>query len=84
MTMRWEDADWEGVVASWELADSGGKTRLTFVQSGFNQRKPPYGAWMGWLSGIAELRRFHELRDWRPLWLGFDAPGVPEGLMATQ
>jgi uncharacterized protein YndB with AHSA1/START domain len=84
MTMRWEDAEWAGVVASWELVDSDGKTRLTFVQSGFDQRKPPYGAWMGWLSGVAELRRFHELPDWRPLWLGFDAPGVPEGLMAIE
>jgi len=73
---------WEGCVAAWELADSDGKTRLTFVQSGFDEKKPPYDSWMGWLSGIAELRRFHELSDWRPVWLSFDAPGMPEGLMA--
>ncbi|MGH4019174.1 MAG: SRPBCC family protein [Pseudonocardiaceae bacterium] len=74
---------WEGIVAAWELEDSDGKTRLTFVQSGFDEMKPPYGAWMGWLSGVAELRRFHELSDWRPVSLAFTAPGMPEGIMAT-
>ncbi|MGH3931856.1 MAG: SRPBCC family protein [Pseudonocardiaceae bacterium] len=74
---------WEGTVAAWELTDSDGKTRLTFVQSGFDEKQPPYGAWMGWLSGIAELRRFHELSDWHPLWLGFEAPGIPEGILAN-
>ena len=56
-------------VATWELADAGGKTRLTFVQSGFDTANPPYAAWGGWLSGVAELRRYHEVAQWRPLWL---------------
>ncbi|GAA3134917.1 SRPBCC family protein [Streptosporangium carneum] len=62
--------DWaEGGVTTWELEESDGRTRLTFVQSGFDTGRPPYGAWMGWLSGVAELRRFHELDGWRPIWL---------------
>ena len=62
--------DWaETGVTTWELEESGGRTRLTFVQSGFDTGRPPYGAWMGWLSGLAELRRFHEMDDWHPIWL---------------
>lgn len=71
----------DGQVATWELADSDGKTRLTFVQSGFAEQNPPYDSWMGWLSGIAELRRFHELADWRPIWLEVAVDGIPAGLL---
>jgi uncharacterized protein YndB with AHSA1/START domain len=56
-------------VSTWELAESGGKTKLTFVQSGFDEQNPPYAAWAGTLSGFAELRRFHEVPDWQPIWL---------------
>jgi hypothetical protein len=56
-------------ISSWELEGSEGATRLTFVQSGFDTSRPPYAAWGGWLSGLAELRRFHEIPDWRPIWL---------------
>jgi uncharacterized protein YndB with AHSA1/START domain len=79
MTIAWPD----GMVVRWELADSGGKTKLTFVQSGFDRGNPPYGAWMGWLSGVAELRRFHELSDWRPIWLQADMPGMPDGMLPS-
>jgi uncharacterized protein YndB with AHSA1/START domain len=62
--------DWgPGGVVSWELAESEGRTRLTFVQSGFDTDHPPYSAWTGWLGGLSQLRRFHELPDWRPIWL---------------
>jgi uncharacterized protein YndB with AHSA1/START domain len=64
MTVDWGPT---GIV-TWELADSGGKTRLTFVQSGFDTGRPPYPAWTGWLGGLAELRRYHEIPDWRPIW----------------
>ncbi|MCP2637441.1 SRPBCC domain-containing protein [Microbacterium sp. HD4P20] len=56
-------------IATWTLEGSGGHTRLTIAQSGFDSNEPPYTSWMGVLSGIAELRRFHELTDWRPIWL---------------
>ncbi|MEU6787491.1 SRPBCC domain-containing protein [Nonomuraea angiospora] len=60
--------DWGGPgVATWELEGSGGQTRLTLVQSGFDTERPPYAAWGGILSGVAELRRYHEVPDWRPV-----------------
>lgn len=55
-------------VSTWELAESGGKTRLTFVMSGFDGN-PPYGAWLGWLSGVASLRRFNEQNNWQSIWV---------------
>ncbi|SEF87395.1 Uncharacterized conserved protein YndB, AHSA1/START domain [Thermomonospora echinospora] len=69
--------DWGAVgVTTWELAESGGKTRLTFVQSGFDEQNPPYPAWAGWLSGLAELRRYTELADWRPIWIPAEVPSA--------
>jgi len=73
-----------GMVATWELSDSDGRTRLTFVQSGFDEGNPPYGAWMGWLGGFAELRRFHELPDWHPMWLDVHVPGMPDGMLTIE
>ncbi|MFE9205576.1 SRPBCC family protein [Micromonospora sp. NPDC007230] len=61
-------------VSTWELAESGGKTKLTFVQSGFDESNPPYAAWSGSVSGLSELRRFHEVPDWQPIWLGEEQP----------
>jgi uncharacterized protein YndB with AHSA1/START domain len=73
------------IVSSWELEGSEGKTRLTFVQSGFDDtQRPPYGAWMGWLSGVAELRRFHEVPGWRSRWFGFEAPEMPDGMIMNE
>ncbi|WP_243773713.1 SRPBCC family protein [Actinomadura barringtoniae] len=74
--LSWGDGQ---MTASWELADSGGKTRLTFVQSGFGDTD--YGAWLGWMSGVAELRRFLELPNWRPIWVSVDIEGMPEGML---
>ncbi len=66
--------DWGSAgVMSWELEGSEGHTRLTFVSSGFDETRPPYAGWGGWLAGVAELRRFHELDDWRPILLA-EAP----------
>ncbi|MBL6275212.1 SRPBCC domain-containing protein [Micromonospora fiedleri] len=62
--------DWEAPgVTTWELAESDGKTRLTFVQSGFDEQNPPYAAWAGFVSGFAELRRYHEIPNWQPIWI---------------
>ncbi|MEU1684146.1 SRPBCC domain-containing protein [Micromonospora sp. NPDC005707] len=61
-------------VSTWELADSGGRTKLTFVQSGFDEGNPPYAAWTGTVAGLAELRRFHEMADWQPIWLAEEMP----------
>lgn len=71
--------DWGGSgVSTWELEGSDGRTRLTLVQSGFDDQQPPYAAWSGTVAGIAELRRFHELPDWRPIWLDWSYTGTSE------
>lgn len=72
-TLRFAD----GFTSSWELEGSEGKTRLTFVQSGFDPENPPYAGWAGWLAGVAALRRYHELPQWRSIWKLIEAPGVP-------
>jgi uncharacterized protein YndB with AHSA1/START domain len=72
-TLRFAD----GETTTWELDGSDGKTRLTVVQSGFDVDNPPYPGWVGWLAGVAELRRFHEVPHWRSIWRSVDAPGVP-------
>ncbi|TWP50190.1 SRPBCC domain-containing protein [Lentzea tibetensis] len=74
----------DGEVSAWELEESNGKTRLTFVHSGFDEGKPSWGAWMGWLSGIAELRRFLEMDDWRSVWVSEDIPELPKDMLATE
>jgi uncharacterized protein YndB with AHSA1/START domain len=77
ITLGWPD----GMVTTWELAGAAGRTRLTFVQSGFTE--PPHSGWTGWLGGVVELRRFLEVPDWRPIWTGVDMPGIPEGIMTV-
>ncbi|WP_106401900.1 SRPBCC family protein [Actinocorallia populi] len=56
-------------VTTWELADSGGGTRLTFVQSGFDDGDQVFAGWCGSVSGLAELRRYLEFPDWRSIWV---------------
>ena len=72
----------DGVTSSWELEGSGGKTRLTFVQSGFDPDNPPYAGWAGWLGGLSELRRFLEQPNWRTIWRTIEVPGVPAEMFA--
>jgi uncharacterized protein YndB with AHSA1/START domain len=71
----------DGISQGWELTGSEGKTRLTFVQSGFDPDNPPYPGWTGWLGGVAQLRRYHEISPWRSIWRSVEMPGVPEGMM---
>jgi uncharacterized protein YndB with AHSA1/START domain len=60
--------NWGGIgVGTWELEESDGKTRLTMMQSGFGST--PYAGWCGNLAGLAELRRYHEVPSWTPIWL---------------
>lgn len=75
--------DWGSLVETWELEDSDGQTRLTFVHSGFDEDHPPYAGWTGALGGIGELRRFHEVAGWRRTWLQFGLPDTPEGVLAA-
>jgi len=78
-TLRFAD----GLLSTWELEGSEGRTRLTFVQSGFDPTNPPYPGWAGLLAGLAELRRYHELSGWRPIWRQIEIAGVPAGMFAN-
>jgi uncharacterized protein YndB with AHSA1/START domain len=63
-------ADGEGAIVRWELTADGGTTHLTFVQSGFRDDELDSAAQheAGWLGGLAELRRLHELgAAWKPV-----------------
>lgn len=76
--------DWgPGGVTTWELAESHGKTKLTFVQSGFDEAQPPYAGWAGSLSGLYELRRYNEMTDWQPMWLTEEPSAEPETVTAA-
>jgi hypothetical protein len=77
-TLRYPD----GMLDSWELEGSEGKTRLIVTQSGFDPTNPPYPGWTGWLGGLAALRRYHELRPARSIWRGIHIAGVPEGMFS--
>ena len=77
-TLRFAD----GQTTSWELDGSDGKTRLTVVESGFDVDNPPYPGWAGWLTGVAELRRYHEVPRWRTIWRHIEAPGVPAEMLS--
>lgn len=78
-TLRYAD----GMTDSWELEGSEGKTRLTLVTSGFDPNNPPYAGFIGWLSGLAELRRYHELPQWRSIWRQVEVAGIPEGMFTV-
>jgi len=71
----------DGETTSWELEDSDGKTRLTIVHSGFDATNPPYSGWAGWLSGLAGLRRYHELPNVRTIWREVEIAGLPAGMI---
>jgi uncharacterized protein YndB with AHSA1/START domain len=77
-TLRFADNE----TTSWELEGSDGKTRLTFVHSGFDPANPPYPGWAGWLSGIAGLRRYHELPRLRSIWRQIEVADLPAGILA--
>ncbi|HEX5406699.1 MAG TPA: SRPBCC domain-containing protein [Pseudonocardiaceae bacterium] len=74
--------DWGDMVQTWELADSDGRTRLTFVHSGFDENMPPYSGWLGTLGGVAELRRYNEVKNWRSMWVEVQLDGMPDGLLS--
>jgi len=77
-TLRFAD----GETTTWELDGSDGRTRLTLVQSGFDVDNPPYPGWAGWLAGLAELRRYHEVPHWRTIWRHIEAPGIPAEMLS--
>lgn len=56
-------------VSTWQLSevDTGG-TRLSVTMM-LGDGPPPPSSWCGWLSGINQLRRLHEVPDRCPIWV---------------
>jgi len=58
---------YEDTVVTWTLEGSGGKTRLTFVHSGFAPDKDTGGLQTGWLNYISWVKSISEYGDdWQP------------------
>lgn len=54
-------------VVTWTLEGSGGKTRLTIVQSGFDPEIPLDGLYTGWLHYLQRIKSLVEYgEDWQP------------------
>lgn len=55
-------------VSTWEMSEVDAGTRLA-VSMRLRGGPPPPSSWCGWLSGINQLRRFHEVPDRCPIWV---------------
>ncbi|MBB4910008.1 SRPBCC family protein [Actinophytocola algeriensis] len=55
-------------VSTWELSEVDSGTRLS-VTMRLGDGPPPPRSWCGWLSGINQLRRLHEVPDRCPIWV---------------
>lgn len=55
-------------VSTWELSETDAGTRLAVGMS-LRGGPPPPRSWCGWLSGINQLRRFHEVPERCPIWV---------------
>ena len=64
LSLTWPEAGRETIV-TWTLAESGGKTRLTLVHSGFAPDEPTGGLNAGWLNFMGWVR---SLVEYGPAW----------------
>ena len=55
-------------VSTWDLSEVDTGTRLA-VTMRLDGGPPPPASWCGWLSGINQLRRLHEVPDRCPIWV---------------
>jgi hypothetical protein len=55
-------------VSTWDMSEAGTRTRLS-VTMRLGDGPPPPRSWCGWLSGITQLRRLHEVPDRCPIWV---------------
>jgi uncharacterized protein YndB with AHSA1/START domain len=73
----WNYAETGDTVVRWELEGSKGKTKITLVHSGFNEkdRKASGGYSFGWQAFLVSLRRMLEVGpSWRAIdWLEGEA-----------
>ena len=73
---------WGTDILRFELAADGDGTLLTLTDT-IEERGTAARTGAGWLSGIAALRRYHELPQWRTIWRQIEIAGVPEGMFSS-
>lgn len=68
LSLTWHEEDPNDVtIASWTLDASGGKTRITFTHSGFDDDHRNDGIWTGWMNFLNWIRSVAEYGpDWQP------------------
>ena len=70
LAYEWEEegeGDTQMTVVTWTLEESGGKTRLTLVQSGFSDDANVDGIHVGWRNFLNWVRSLAEYGDeWKP------------------
>jgi uncharacterized protein YndB with AHSA1/START domain len=61
LTYSWQFEEPSATVVTWELAESGGRTRLTLIHSGFapDDERPDYR--IGWLEFLVRIKRMVEV-----------------------
>jgi len=70
--------DSEETVVTWTLEGSGGKTRLTLVQSGFAPTKPTGGLNAGWLNFASWIKSMVEYGPgWKPAYIPLSEQARP-------
>ncbi len=55
--------------STWRMSEVDYGTRLSVTMRSPSGGPPPPASWHGWLSGITQLRRLHEVPDRCPIWL---------------
>ena len=55
--------------STWRMSEVDSGTRLSVAMLSPSGGPPPPASWHGWLSGICQLRRLHEVPDRCPIWL---------------
>jgi uncharacterized protein YndB with AHSA1/START domain len=67
LSYAWAEHEGQATVVTWTLEESGGKTRLSIVHSGFADDEPTGGLYGGWLNFIVRVQNIAELGDdWAP------------------
>lgn len=68
LSISWQEgSDGDLTTVTWTLEASGGKTRITFTHSGFDDDHRNDGIWAGWMNFLNWIRSVAEYgSDWQP------------------
>lgn len=67
LSISWQEENGEETIVTWSLEASGGKTRITFTHSGFDDDHRNAGIWAGWMNFLNWIRSVAEYgADWQP------------------